>query len=261
MASPTYAVRALVLRKTKLGEGDLIVSLLAEDGSARRVVAKGARKPSSAFSSRLELCSEVDLLCAKGRSLDVVKEARLVDAHATLRGDLERSAAAACMCELLERTVQDELVIERLFPMTSAALTALEEAPAASAAAITAAHLLKTLAFIGFRPSFDRCVGCGAPVSLEAPAMPFSALEGGVVCPACARELQTVRASGPALAFALGLLRARFADLATEGASARANVEVLHLIDALVVAHVGARLKSLRFFLTAGLDLDVPAKR
>ena len=100
MASRTYALKALVLRKTKLGEGDLIVTFLAEDGSSLRAVAKGARKPSSVFASRLELYAEVDLLCAEGRSLDIVKEARLVDAHASLRGDVERAAAAACMCEL-----------------------------------------------------------------------------------------------------------------------------------------------------------------
>ena len=78
MAQPTYSVRGIVLRKTKLAETDLIVTLLADDGTQRRAVAKGARKPSSTFASRLELYAEADLLCSVGRSLDVVKEARLV---------------------------------------------------------------------------------------------------------------------------------------------------------------------------------------
>ena len=55
MASATYTARAIVLRKTKLGESDLIVTLLAQDGSQARAVAKGARKPSSPFAARLEL--------------------------------------------------------------------------------------------------------------------------------------------------------------------------------------------------------------
>ena len=38
---PTYDARAIVLRKTKLGESDLILALLAEDGSQIRAVAKG----------------------------------------------------------------------------------------------------------------------------------------------------------------------------------------------------------------------------
>ena len=73
-----YRIEALVLRKTKLKESDLIVTLLAEDGSLVRAVAHGARKPQSPFASRLEPCAVVDVLLARGRSLDVAKEARFV---------------------------------------------------------------------------------------------------------------------------------------------------------------------------------------
>ena len=55
MAADTYSLQALVLRKTKLGETDLIVTLLAQDGRQVRAVAKGARKPNSSFASRLEI--------------------------------------------------------------------------------------------------------------------------------------------------------------------------------------------------------------
>ncbi|MFQ9180415.1 MAG: DNA repair protein RecO [Eggerthella lenta] len=84
VSQPTYDARAIVLRKTKLGESDLILALLAEDGSQIRAVAKGARKPASSFAARLELYSVVDLLVARGRSLDIVKEARLVESNERL---------------------------------------------------------------------------------------------------------------------------------------------------------------------------------
>ena len=95
MYQPTYDARAIVLRKTKLGESDLILTLLAEDGSQIRAVAKGARKPVSSFAARLELYSVVDLLVARGRSLDIVKEARLVESNERLRRDIEDAAGAA----------------------------------------------------------------------------------------------------------------------------------------------------------------------
>lgn len=47
MASPTYRCNALVLKKTKLGESDLILTCLKDDGSQLRAVAKGARKPTN----------------------------------------------------------------------------------------------------------------------------------------------------------------------------------------------------------------------
>ena len=67
MVGPTYSLHAIVLRKTKLGESDLILTLLAEDGRQVRAVAKGARKPNSPFSSRLEIFAEVEALMASGR--------------------------------------------------------------------------------------------------------------------------------------------------------------------------------------------------
>ena len=62
MARPTYTTRAIVIKKTKLGESDLILTLLAQDGAQLRVIAKGARKPQSPFASRLELFAVSDLL-------------------------------------------------------------------------------------------------------------------------------------------------------------------------------------------------------
>src|SRR5699024_5843846 len=122
VASATYTTRALVLRKTKLGESDLIVTLLAEDGSQLRAVAKGARKPASPFAARLELYSVVDLLCSEGRNLDIVKEARIVASHERLRRDLEHAACAAPIAELLDRMTQAGLETPRLFALTEAAL-------------------------------------------------------------------------------------------------------------------------------------------
>ncbi len=78
---PSYPLTALVLRKTKLGESDLIVSLLAEDGSHVRAVAKGARKPGSKLAARVEPYVSLDLLLHTGKSLQIVQEARTVNAR------------------------------------------------------------------------------------------------------------------------------------------------------------------------------------
>ena len=52
MGSPTYNATVLVLHKTKLGESDLILTFLTQDGRQLRAVARVARKPNSSFSSR-----------------------------------------------------------------------------------------------------------------------------------------------------------------------------------------------------------------
>lgn len=255
MAEPTYAARAIVLRKTKLGETDLVVTLLAEDGSQMRAVAKGARKPSSSFSSRLELYSLVDGLFARGRSLDVVKEARLVESNEKLRRDMEHAAGAAPMAELLDRVTQMGLENPRLFALTQAALASLCRVPAAQVPAVCAAHLLKTLAFAGLRPSLDVCVGCGQPVSTGGPngSLLVSYAEGGVVCASCRSRIAAVPVPAATVGWCRAFLGSTFAQIETMEVDPSASFAVLRFCQLWIREHVGANLKSLNFLFTCGL--------
>ncbi len=258
MAAATYPVRALVLRKTKLGESDLILTLLAEDGRQIKAVAKGARKPSSSFAARLEVFCEADLLLVKGKSLDIVKEARLANAHRGVSEDMEHAAAAVPIVDLMARLCQPDLRAPKLYALTSAALTHLESADASAALAVCAAHMLKAFAFAGFRPSFDRCVVCGSRIDLTgAPGAPayaaFSPAEGGAACPGCLLFSDSRRVPVDVLAHANRLLHATFDDVVATPESRRLTFDVLQLCQAWVREHVGSRLKSLEFLFTCGL--------
>ncbi len=292
MASPTYKARAMVLRKTKLGESDLILTFLTQEGSQVRAVAKGARKPASAFSARLELYSVVDVMCAKGRSLDVVSEARLVASNEHLRLDLEHAAAAAPMAELLDRVTQEGLENPKLFACTEAAFACMGDLPGSQAPLVCAAHLLKTLAFSGLRPSLDVCAVCGAvageggrvavfeaaelsteeaaPVaassgagrlasagalafSLSGESVPLSYREGGVVCNRCRRQVETILLPAATLDWMRYLLGSTFADIAAAEPALDAAFAVLHFCREWVREHVGCTLKSLEFLLSCGL--------
>ena len=253
MASPTYTQRAVVLRRTKLGQSDLILTLLADDGSESRVVAKGARKPKSSFAARTEPFCVVDLLCARGRSLDILKEARLVAAHDALRTNLEAASAAAPMAELVGRVAQRDLENPRLFQATARALEVMDGADDAHRLAVASAHLVKTLAFAGLRPSLEVCVGCGAPIDLrEGERLPFSAIEGGVVCEACRTAFETELVEASTLCWAQWFLATPFDAIAAGPADLTASFAVLHLVQSLVRAHVGSPLKSLEFLFTSG---------
>ena len=189
MSRDSYTTRAIVLRKTKLGESDLIVTFLGRDGSQIRAVAKGARKPTSPFAARLEICSECDMLLVRGRSLDIVKEARIASSHEAVRTDFDRMLLADCMMELLGRTTQEALEIPSLFALTHTALDALEQAGPNKACAVALAHMLKVFAFAGVRPELGRCVLCGDDLrsrrEIDARSF-FSFKDGGVLCSSCA---------------------------------------------------------------------------
>ena len=254
MPERTRSDRVAVLRKTKLGESDLILTLLASDGSQVRAVAEGARKPQSAFSARLELYAVADVLLAQGRSLSIVKEARLVAGHQGIHGAMERAAAAAPVAELLWRVTQDGLPVPRLFDLTCAAFDEIERAPVEAAPRMAAAALLKVLAFCGFRPSLARCVSCGAPVDArEGEPTALSVEEGGVVCAACRPHVETVTVDGATVRWAQALLGSTFERIRGFDQDQSAAFSVLMLVQQWARAHIGCSLKSLGFLFSCGL--------
>lgn len=242
----TYRTRATVLSRTKLGEQDLILTLLAADGRELRAVAKGARKPSGRLAGRVELFCEVDLLLARGRSLDVVSEASLVDPRLPLRADPERLGAAEAMCEVARLTCFADAPDPFLHPLLSRALAAAgEAADLAHLDLAVAAHALKALAHGGWRPELDGCVACGdADVAL------FSPEAGGVLCASCGREVEGAVRVGPAeVAWLRALIALTFDELMAAEADDATAARVAQLVHRWAAAHLDARLRAFEFVL------------
>lgn len=255
MTQQTYDACGIVLRKTKLGESDLILTMLAKDGSQLRAVAKGARKPTSSFAVRLELYSVADMLLVRGRSLDIVKEVRLVASNERARVDIEHAAGAAPMAELLDRVTQMGLESPHLFALTKTALGSLGHVAPAQVPAVCAAHLIKVLAFCGLRPSFDTCVECGCKVQRTRPddLVPLSYREGGVVCPSCQAGAETVMVSAATIDWCKVLLTSTFLEIEALQVDPSASFGVLRFLQQWIHEHVGANLRSLTFLFTCGL--------
>lgn len=235
-----------MLRKTKLGETDVIVTLLAEDGRQIRAVAKGMRRPGSRFAGRLEPYSVVSLLLHTGRSLDVVTEANTIESNAALREDFDRSAAAAVVVDLLDKISLEAQVEPRLFALATTTLTVMSSAPLATLPACVIAFLLKALAMHGYRPELESCASC-AGILAEPGAFSLSA--GGALCPACgALDASALRMPSQARAWLVRLLGARMADVAELEMPVAAVSDCLALVRAFTAYHVPARLKALDFY-------------
>lgn len=249
MATPTFNSDVLVLKKIKLGESDLILRLLAADGSLLEAIAKGARKPTNTFSSRLELFNEAHVLCAKGRGLDIVKECRLLRCFPILHTDPLYNAAASCIAELALLLTQPDLPVERMFPMTAAAFKALADSHEEEVLPIVAAYLLKACALSGMRPSLTRCVSCGTP--FDGPSDRdvngrFSYVDGGVVCGECASLCETTRVSPSTLQAAIALLGSTFAEIAARDTTESEGVELIQFSHQWIMSQVGTRLRSIK---------------
>ncbi len=234
-----YRDEAIVLRTQHLGEADRIVTLLTRGSGRVRAVAKGVRRTTSRFGSRLEPFTHVDLQLAEGRSLDVVTQAETLSPFAGRIGsDYERYTAGTVMLETAERlVVEDKQPALHQFLLLVGALRAMCETGRPPAQVLDS-FLLRSLAVSGYAPSFDACARCG----LEGPHRAFSPSAGGTLCADC-RVPGSASPSAGTLEV-LGALLAGDWDV-VEASEPRHRREATGLVAAYLSWHLERGLKSL----------------
>lgn len=172
---PTYRDEAVVLRTHQLGEADRIVTMLGRTRGKIRAVAKGVRRTSSRFGSRLEPCMVVDLQCYEGRSLDVIQQAESIGSYgSSIAADYASFTAANVIVETADR-LTDEASQPQYLLLVGAlrALARHDHGPSL----ILDSYLLRALSIAGWAPTFGDCAVTGAP----GPHSAFVAQLGGVV--------------------------------------------------------------------------------
>ncbi len=238
---PLYRDEAVVLRTHKLGEADRIITLLTRQHGLVRAVAKGVRKTSSRWGSRLEPFTHVDLQLAEGRNLDTVTQAEtLTPFGGRLGHDYERYTAGSVMLETAERFVTEERQpsVQQYLLLVGGlrAMTAGEHQPHQ----VLDSYLLRSLAVSGYAPSFDHCTRCGD----EGPHRWFNPSAGGVLCADCKLPGSAGPAAGTLLV--LGALLAGDWPV-VHAADPRHLREASGLVAAYLAWHLERSLRSLAY--------------
>jgi DNA repair protein RecO (recombination protein O) len=172
---PTYRDEAVVLRTHQLGEADRIVTMLGRRRGKIRAVAKGVRRTSSRFGSRLEPFMVVDLQCYEGRSLDVIQQAESLGAYgAPIVADYGSFTAANAIVETADR-LTDEASPQQYLLLVGA-LRSLARGEHGATLTLDS-YLLRALSLAGWAPSVTDCAVTGIP----GPHSAFVVQLGGVV--------------------------------------------------------------------------------
>jgi DNA repair protein RecO (recombination protein O) len=236
-----YRDEAVVLRTQKLGEADRIITLLTRGTGRVRAVAKGVRRTTSRFGSRLEPFTYVDLQLAEGRSLDVITQAETLAPYGSRIGsDYERYTAGTVMLETAERLVVEdkEPALQQFLLLIGGLRTmAAGERPPA---AVLDSFLLRSLSVAGYAPSFDGCARCG----LEGPHRAFSPAAGGMLCATC--RVPGTASPAPETVALLGALLGGDWDV-VEASDPRHRKEATGLVSAYLAWHLERGLKSLSY--------------
>lgn len=173
-----FRTQAIVLSRRDFGESDRLLTMFTPDYGKISAIAKGARKPQAKVSGHVELFCRTDVMIHKGRSIDILTQAELIDPYLGIREDLTRGAYANYVAELLERFTADEDINQTdLFVLLHQTFQRIADDDDPRLAARF--YELQLLDLVGFRPELQECVVDRVP--LVPIAHFFSNEEGGIV--------------------------------------------------------------------------------
>lgn len=192
---------AIVIRLIDFSESSAIVTLFTRDFGKISGLAKGARRPKSAFESALDLLAVVRIvfLHKSSEALDLLTEAKLSRRFRAATRDLTRLYAGYYIAELLGDLTDSGDPHPELFDAADAALLALDGD--GDVAAIIVRFELTLLRLVGHLPELEICIECGTPVA-NTGRVAFGHLSGGVLCGKCRsgkRQVASVSAEAIAM--------------------------------------------------------------
>ena len=97
-----YKVEGCILKRKNIGEGDRIVTVFTKEYGKMRFMAKGIRRVTSRRAPYLELFNHVRLLIHRGKIMDMIAEAEMVEPFHMIRNDLTHVGIAYYFCELVD---------------------------------------------------------------------------------------------------------------------------------------------------------------
>lgn len=182
MAPPrSYRTEGLTLRKSPLGEADLIITLYSKDRGKIRAVAKGARRSVSKLVGHLEPLTRVQLSLSLGRSLDVITQAQVLSNFNPLKEDLSAITKGLYVAELVDGFGSEEQSNPAIYDLALGTLEAIAGDPESELP--LRFFELRLLLASGLMPELYDCVQCRQPVAPGSHR--FSPNVGGVLCPDC----------------------------------------------------------------------------
>jgi DNA repair protein RecO (recombination protein O) len=185
MAAPhSYQTPAIVIKQSRIGEADRIVTVYTPGLGKLRAIAKGACRPGSRLGGNVAPLTYCSMMLAKGRNLDIITQSQPIDSFPVLKNDLWHMACGLYTLELVDSSTLENSDNGSLFDLLLNTLRRLCES--ANDTTVIRYFELHLLHHLGYRPQLRRCVDCDCLV--DPVTNFFSYSRGGILCPDCSRK-------------------------------------------------------------------------
>jgi DNA repair protein RecO (recombination protein O) len=177
-----YQTEAVVIKKTKLGEADTILTFFTPHLGRIQGFAKSLRKPGSKMAGHLELLTHSAVSFSRGRgNIDTIIGAQTINAFLPLRSDLWLTSCGLYAAELVHQFTAEH---QESLPLFRLLLATLERLCHEDNKELVLRYFeMNLLESAGYRPQLRECVACHK--ALEPTTNYFSPAAGGLLCSAC----------------------------------------------------------------------------
>ena len=184
-----FVTDAINLKSYNLSESDKIIVMYSKDKGLIKGVAKGVKKPKSKLGARMDLLVANKLMLYKGKSLDRICQADVLNTFNKTRRDMDKIFYSMYISEVVNNFgVEDDPCSEEIYTLLYKALNKISESESKEEMLIAVIKFqLKMMQISGLGIEFDTCLCCREPIENE--KMYFSANMGGVICERCNETL------------------------------------------------------------------------
>ncbi len=120
-------MNCIVLKEMPLGEADKLLTVFSQESGRITVVAKGAKKSGSRFLAAACVFAYSDMELVKGKSMYVLRNAKLIESFYGLREDLDTLTAAADIGKITLKVIQEDLPEEETLRLLLKSLYLMEQ--------------------------------------------------------------------------------------------------------------------------------------
>ncbi|MGB2991072.1 MAG: DNA repair protein RecO [Paenisporosarcina sp.] len=172
-------IEGIVLKTQDYGEANKIVTLFSREGGKITAMARGAKKPASRLAAITQPFTHGSFLIQQGRGMGTMQQGEQVESYRHIRQDIEATAYASFIVELIDRAVDDRSPQPSIFNLLQHALHAISDEYDPEAIALFVEW--KMLPVTGIYPTLHQCTNCGATEGEFA----FSFQQIGFLCHRC----------------------------------------------------------------------------
>lgn len=236
-----HATRAVVSNTMRMSNSSKLVSLITERFGLVKVVAKGARRPTSRFGAALEPVTFIDAIYyqKENRELQTLSSADIIEDYPHIKADVRVFCTASAILEAAQMATAPEDPASGTFPVLVGALDSLERSGGREMDKHLWRFMLRLVAAAGYRPALDRCALCGKRPKTN--SVFFSYSDGGLIC-SCAEagDRYGFWISPGALMVMKALMRATDEELPRIGIGPRQRREIEHAVFQFFAYHTGS---------------------